>query len=74
MKNLTKEELSNVQRLVTQFNKLKIELADAVLAQGSISKKIDSVKAEYAEQEKTFIEKYGEDAVINVETGEVKTK
>jgi hypothetical protein len=72
MNKLTKEELDNVQGLVTQFNKLKIELADAVLAQTSITKNIEAVKSKYAEQEKTFIEKYGENAVINVETGEVK--
>jgi len=72
MDKLTKEELDNVQRLVTGFNKLKIELGDAVLAQNSIIKRIDEIKAEYAEQEKAFIKKYGENAVINVETGEVK--
>ena len=72
MDKLTKEELEIVQRLVTEFNKLKIQLGDAVLAQNSIINQIDAVKVQYAEQEKTFIEKYGEDAVINVETGEVK--
>ena len=41
MDKLTKEELDNVQRLVTGFNKLKIELGDAVLAQNSIIKRID---------------------------------
>jgi len=72
MEKLTKEELDNVRGLVTEFNKLKIELADAVLAQRSVTDRIDSVKAKYAEQEKIFIEKYGENAVINVETGDVK--
>ena len=61
-KKLTKKELETIQGLVNEFNQTKIKLGDTVL------------KVTYAEQEQGLIKKYGGDAVINIETGEVSEK
>lgn len=72
MKKLTNEELERIQGLVTSFNKLKISLGDTVIQQNKLMSEIDEMKIEYAKEEKKLIKKYGEDAVINVQTGEIK--
>jgi hypothetical protein len=72
MKKLTNEELERIQGLVTSFNKLKISLGDTVIQQNKLMSEIDEMKIEYTKEEKKLIKKYGEDAVINVQTGEIK--
>lgn len=74
MKKLSKKELESIQELVNSFNTKKIALGDTVIQQNSILSEIDALKIEYAKEEQKLIEKYGEDAVINIQTGEIKIK
>ena len=74
MKKLTKEELTQVQSMLSAFNQLKMQLGDAVLQQTTIVTKIDELKVDYATVEKALSEKYGTDSQIDVKTGEVKPK
>ena len=71
MQKLTEQELTNVRELVNQFNTLKIQLGDAYIAQQMIMKKIDEVKVSYSAMEEELVSVYGQDATINIETGEV---
>jgi uncharacterized protein YjcR len=71
MQKLTEEELTKVRELVNQFNTLKIQLGDAYIAQQMIMKKIDEVKVSYSAMEEELVSVYGQDATINIETGEV---
>ena len=71
MENLTEKELEPLQTLVNEFNSLKIQLGDTVLSQTAISEKVVEVKGVYAKEEKKLIDKYGTDAVINIQTGEI---
>jgi hypothetical protein len=71
MKELTKEELELLQGLVTEYNNVKIRIADTFIAQDALLKEIESMKAAYIKEEKKLLEKYGDDAVINVQTGKV---
>ena len=73
-KKLTKKELETIQGLVNEFNQTKIKLGDTVISQSALLKKIEELKVTYAEQEQKLIKKYGGDAVINIETGEVSEK
>ena len=73
-KKLTKKELETVQGLVNEFNQTKIKLGDTVISQAALLKKVEELKAVYAKQEKVLIKKYGEDTVINIETGDVSEK
>jgi len=72
MQNLTTEELERIQGLVTSFNKLKISLGDTVIQQNKLMADISEMKIEYAKEEENLVKKYGEDAVINIQTGEIK--
>ena len=74
MENLTKEELNKVQSFLTEFNTLKMMIGDAVLAQHSMAEQVKMLKDEYATYEGELMAKYGEDAIINVQTGEVGKK
>lgn len=71
MKELSKEELELLQGLVTEYNNVKIRIADTFIAQDALLKEIESMKAAYIKEEKKLLEKYGDDAVINVQTGKV---
>tara|TARA_R110000803_G_scaffold175264_2_gene237793 strand:- start:56 stop:292 length:237 start_codon:yes stop_codon:yes gene_type:complete len=71
MANLTEQELDSIKKLTSDFNKLKVQLGDTVISQNILLKEIDKVKALFYQQEEKLIEKYGKDAVINIQTGEV---
>jgi hypothetical protein len=74
MAKLSKEELDNIQKLMSDFNQLKIQLGDTMITQHNLLSKVDELKIKYAEEENLLIEKYGQDAVINVQTGDVQQK
>jgi hypothetical protein len=73
-KKLTEQELKQVQSMLNAFNQLKMQLGDVVLQQRVIIENIDKVKADYSVVEKELTEKYGDEAVINPQTGEVTEK
>jgi hypothetical protein len=73
-KFLTKEELDATQAMHNEFNKLKIQLADVELQKHGLLKHIDMLRLEFQQHEKGLMDKYGEDAVINLQTGEVTKK
>lgn len=71
MEQLTAEELNTVQSFVTEFNTLKMKIGDAELAKTNLISKVDKLKSDYNSYESTLMEKYGADAVVNVQTGEI---
>ena len=72
MQQLTKEELDNIQSMLNEFNRKKISLGDTVIQQNTLMKEIEELKEQYSKEEEKLIKKYGEDSVINVQTGEIK--
>jgi hypothetical protein len=74
MAKLSKEELEKIHKLMADFNQLKIQLGDTTITQHNLLAKVDELKIQYAEEENLLIEKYGQDAVINVQTGDVQQK
>lgn len=71
---LQKEELEKIQEMNTEFTKLKIAVGETELQKQTMLKAIDELKTSFAIQEKMLIDKYGADAVINIQTGEVTQK
>jgi hypothetical protein len=71
---VTEEELKKIQELNADFTKSKNALGDLELQKQNIFQHIDMLRKEFALNEKSLIEKYGEDAVINIQTGEVTKK
>lgn len=71
---VTSEELEGIQQMNSEFQKMKNSLGDIELQKHSILKHIDDLKKVFMENERLLIEKYGEDAVINIKTGEITKK
>jgi hypothetical protein len=74
MEVLTNEELKKIQDLNSEFNKAKISLGDLELQKQNILEHIEKIRQGFAENEIELIGKYGQDAIINIKTGEVTKK
>jgi len=71
---LENDELKAIQSMNETFSKMKLSLADVELQKHQIIQAIDDLKAKFAVHEKALVEKYGNDTVINIQTGEVTQK
>lgn len=71
---LTQEELVKINELNSEFNKAKMAVGDVELQKQNILRHIELLKTEFSAFEKSLIEKYGVDSVINVQTGEITKK
>ena len=65
-KKIAKEKLEAIQALNTEFNKTKSQLGDLELQKYSIMKRIEQIKTEFQEHEKSLMEKYGETAELTL--------
>tara|TARA_R100001594_G_scaffold14471_2_gene30794 strand:- start:30386 stop:30631 length:246 start_codon:yes stop_codon:yes gene_type:complete len=74
MKKIKDEELQTLQKLNTEFNQTKTQLGDLTLQKHSLCLKVEQIKTEFQAMEQALMESYGKDAVINLETGEIKEK
>jgi chaperonin cofactor prefoldin len=73
-KVVTQDELATMQNMNSEFQKLKMSLGDIELEKYEILKRINNIREVFAIQEKQMIEKYGEDAIINMKTGDITYK
>mgnify|MGYP006268847395 CR=1 FL=1 len=71
---LQKEELEKIQSMNAEFTKLKIALGETELQKQTIINAVNDLKTSFAVQERALIDKYGAEAVINIQTGEVTQK
>jgi hypothetical protein len=74
MKKIEEQELKQLQELNTEFAQLKTNLGDLTLQKHGICLRVEEIKIEFQKAEKSLMDKYGQDSVINLETGEVKPK
>ena len=74
MYKITNEEMETLQSLISEFNKGKVNLGDLELQKSIIISNIGILKQKFAEEEEKLIKKYGENSVINLETGEITEK
>jgi hypothetical protein len=68
---LEKEELKSIQELNSQFQQLKLALGEVALREADIVEEVKNVKSLFMVEEKKLIEKYGANAIINLQTGEI---
>jgi chaperonin cofactor prefoldin len=71
---VTQDELATMQNMNSEFQKFKMSLGDIELEKYEILKRINNIREVFAIQEKQMIERYGEDAIINMKTGEITYK
>ena len=74
MKNLEKKELEKLQTLNSDFVKMKTQLGDFELQKQMVIEQVQSIKSQFAALEKKLIKKYGDNTVINLQTGELKER
>ena len=74
MKKIKVEELKSLQELNSEFNQVKTQLGDLALQKHSLCLRVDQIKAQFQSLEASLMETYGKDAVISLETGEIKEK
>lgn len=74
MNYVSKEELDKIQGMNSDFAKAKMALGELELNKQGILNRINAMQQEFYEYEKMLIVKYGQDSVINLQTGEVTKK
>jgi hypothetical protein len=74
MTYVLKEELERIQGMNADFSKAKMALGELELNKQGILNQINAMRQEFFEYEKMLIEKYGQDSVINLQSGEVTQK
>lgn len=68
---LTEQELFNIRSLNTQYNQIKADLGNLEITKIGIYKKLEELQLEFEKNEQHLSSKYGADAVINIQTGDV---
>jgi hypothetical protein len=74
MNYVSKEELERIQAMNSDFAKAKMALGELELNKQGILGQINAMRQEFSEYERILISKYGQDSVINLQTGEVTQK
>lgn len=68
------DELKNLQECQNQFDGYKLQLGDLEIKKTIIATEITKLRTRFSELETALINKYGKDAVINIQTGEITQK
>jgi hypothetical protein len=71
---LTEEEHNFIKEGSANYTKIKISLGELELQKQGLLEQAKMIVNAFNENEKTLIEKYGANAVINMQTGEVTQK
>ena len=74
MAKLSQKELETLQSLNNEFTKTKGAIADVEIQKHSLLNSLVELKEKFAKEEQKLIEKYGENSVVNIQTGEVSEK
>jgi hypothetical protein len=72
--SLTVEELTELQTVRTEMGQKQFELGNLVMLQHDVVKKIESYRLRISSFERNILSKYGEGAIVNIETGEITFK
>ena len=68
---LTKEELQSINDLNKEFTQMKVQLGEIEIQKANMIQRVNVLRGKFAQEEQKLIKKYGEDSVINLQTGEV---
>lgn len=74
MKTIDLTQLEELQGLKRKFDELKNGIADLEIQKQVKVNEILQVQAKFQTIEKKLVEQYGSDAVLNLHTGEIKSK
>ena len=71
-KKISEKQLEEIQKINDQFLRAKVSIADIELQKSQILAQLSSLQGQFKAIEDKLIEEYGNDAVIDLKTGEVK--
>jgi hypothetical protein len=71
---LTAEELDFIKNGSTEYNKIKLGLGELELQKQGLISQAEKIREAFSSNEQFLIQKYGENSVINMQTGEVTQK
>jgi hypothetical protein len=71
---LTSEELDFIKNGSAEYNKIKLGLGELELQKQGLIIQAEKIREAFSNNEKFLIQKYGENSVINMQTGEVTQK
>ncbi len=74
MKKVEEKELEKLQQLNSEFVQAKTQLGDLEIQKSMIISNVQEIRSQFGELEQTLMKKYGENSVINLQTGEIKEK
>ena len=69
---VSEEHLAKLQTANKEFAMIQKNLVDMAIQKHQVLKVLDTKRTEFQELEKELIQEYGDDVVINLESGEVK--
>ena len=73
-RKLTQEELDQILQANSEYTRMKMTIADLEIQKHTVLMAMDSLRESFSSIEKQLMSKYGEDAVINMKTGEITKK
>lgn len=71
---LTEQELEFIKTGTLEYNKIKMNIGEYELQKQNLILQAEKIREAFSNNEKILIEKYGNDSVINMQTGEVTQK
>jgi len=71
---LTEEELKELKEAKLSLDKYKLAIGDLELQKKSLYEQVSTLQSDFRNLEDKLIKKYGQDSVINMNTGTVKQK
>lgn len=71
---ITEQELKSIQEINEKFVKLKAQIGEVSIQKHILLHQADMIREEFMNIEKGLIQHYGENTVINLQTGEIKEK
>lgn len=71
---LTTEELDFIKNGSAEYNKIKLGLGELELQKQGLISQAEKIREAFSTNEQFLIQKYGENSVINMQTGEVTQK
>ena len=74
VKTVEEKELKLLQELNSTFVQLKDKIADLELQKQMVFENVSEIKKQFQNLESELVEKYGDNSIINLETGIITEK
>ena len=74
VKKVSEEDLNNLRELNKKFSDLHKQVGDFEVKKHQALLAIESLKQNFKDLESSMIKNYGDNIVVNLETGEIKDK